>query len=190
MSDIGDFRLILSPFADLLSACHAHLNRADFLIAVFILAAKYEKHQFVERDGQQVDYGFRTQVADLGLEHYGTQRFTVQSDPTHEAPWETGRLLCLDGQPVAALRSKMTSSFDRNWVLVLPQADARVAAAVGFSPAADEPPASPTSFLLLDRKAPTPSVRERAAYATRGGWMAQAPDPGGTTLGFKADLWK
>lgn len=194
MTDVADFAEILAEFHDVVSACYERLNRDDYLLAVFLLTALYEKHQTVEHDGKQLNYGFRTDVSDAKFEHMGLERFSVRpfDGPTRSYEW--AKIICLDGEALAIWRTRMTSSFDRNWVEVLPEAENRIFDAVQLPTAARtkyrEQPTLRTDFLRIDKHAPTPTINERAANLEEEVWRDDLPPPKGTTLGFNADLWR
>lgn len=193
MTDIADFRWILAEFSDVILACFQAFGRGDYLLAVFLLTAGYERRQVVERGGHSADYGFRTNVGSMHFDQFGLERFTLVASDEHIA-FGYAKTLLLDGQPVAIWRSRMTSSFDRNWIEVLPVAEACILEAADVSAdmrsvfgARSE---FRTTFLQIDKDAATPRIRERAVNATRGGWMAKVPRPQATSLGFDPGLWR
>jgi hypothetical protein len=194
MTDVADFAEILAEFHDVVSACYERLNRDDYLLAVFLLTALYEEHQTVEYKDKQLNYGFRTDVADPKFEHMRLERFSVRpfEGPTRSYEW--AKNICLDDVAVAIWRTRMTSSVDRNWVEVLPEAENRIFDAVQLSTAARttyrEEPKLRTDFLRIDQHAPTPTINERAANLEDEVWHDDLPPPEGTTLGFNADLWR
>ena len=194
MTDIADFDQILAEFSEPVSASYSTFRRADYLLAVFLLTANYEKHQRVSRSGNDVDYGFRLEVADPMFDRVGLERFTVGPFINEGASFESARPLLLDGNPVAIWRSKMTSSYDRNWIEVLADAEDRIFHAVNLSQEARNAYKSGTgmrtAFLRITNDAPTPSINERAASLSRECWLETIPDPKATTLGFNPELWR
>jgi hypothetical protein len=110
------------------------------------------------------------------------------------APFESARALLLDGHEVAIWRSKMTSSYDRNWIEVLGESEDHIFRAVKLSQEASDAyknrSGMRTAFLRIDKNAPRPSIREHAASLTEKCWLEKVPDPEGSTLGFQAELWR
>jgi hypothetical protein len=194
MTDVADFAQILAEFAEPVEACHATFSRADYLLAVFLLTARYERGQAVSRVGRDVDYGFRMDVGDPMFDRVGLTRFAVGPFLEETAPYESARALTLDGQQVAVWRSKMTSSYDRNWIEVLPDAEDHIFRAVNLPPEAcrsyKERSGLRTAFLRIDKAAPTPAIGERAACLARGRWLQKVPAPQATSVGFNPDLWR
>lgn len=194
MTDVADFTQILAEFTELISACYSTFERADYLLAVFLLTAKYERHQTVSRSQGDVDYGFRTDVADPMFDAVGLKRFALGPYLDETAPFESARALLLNGEEVAIWRSKMTSSWDRHWIEVLPEAEEHVFGAVKLSQEARDAYKTRsglrTAFLRIDKSAPTPSISEHAASLTQMGWLDEIPAPNATTLGFNPQLWR
>lgn len=195
MTDTADFAEILAGFSEAVTACDSAFGCGDYLFSVFLLVAIYEKRQTVERDGKQVDYGFRTNVAEPRFEEMGLERFAVDTDEWHEPrPFESHTRILLDGREVAIWRSKMTTSWDRNWVEVLPGAEQCILDAIDLSPelltAYSAAPETRRAAIQLDRDAPTPTIREQVADLASGRWLANVPLSGGRTLGFNQVLWE
>jgi hypothetical protein len=194
MTDVADFTNILAEFSDVVSACYSKFARADYLLAVFLLTAKYERHQTVSRSQGNVDYGFRTDVADPMFDRVGLEQFTVGPFLDEKVSFQSAQPLVVNGHNVAIWRSKMTSSYDRNWIEVLPDAEDHIFAAVGLSEEAStaykQRSGLRTAFLRIDKNAPTPSITEHAADLTGQSWLREIPAPEGTTLGFNAELWR
>ena len=194
MTNVQDFAEILAEFHDVVAACYAEFSREDYLLAVFLLTALYERRQQVEHDGKKLDYGFRTELARPEFETIGLKRFSIGPYDGETRSYEWAKTLCLDGKVVAVWRTKMTSSFDRNWIEVLPEAEARIFDAVKLSEAARtayrEKPSLRTAFLRIDQAAPTPSIAEAAASLDEGRWREEIPLPNGETVGFVPDLWQ
>jgi hypothetical protein len=194
MTNIADFAEILAEFHYVVSACYTQLDHDDYLLAVFLLTALYEKHQAVQHEDKWLDYGFRVDWDDPHFERLDLKRFSVRSSESPTRSYEWAKDICLDGEAVAIWRTKMTSSFNRNWVEILPQAENLIFNAVGLSPAARaayrEGPQMRTAFLRIDKTAPTPAIDERAANLEGGVWRDDLPPPVATTVGFNADLWR
>lgn len=194
MFEVADFRHILAEFTDAVAACYSALPRPDYLLAVFLLTACYERHQNVERRGRKVDYGFRLDVHDPGFERLGLTRFSVGPYDGRTGSYEWAHTLRLDGRPVAISRGKMTSSYDRNWIEIPQGAEDRIFDVVGLDARARRAYKTRsglrTAFLQISEDDPTPRVRERIASLSRGKWLAAVPHPRGVTLGFNPDLWE
>jgi hypothetical protein len=194
MTDSADFAEILAEFHEAVAACHKAFARPDYLFAVFLLTAAYERRQVVVRDGAHLDYGFRLNVDNPQLDEIGLERFRLGPYMSNVAMYESARSVLLDGSEIAVWRSKMTSSYDRNWIDVLPHAEDAILDAAGLSLEArvDYRGTSElrTAFLRLDRDAPTPLIGERAASLEEGRWLDEIPEPSGVTLGFNPDLWR
>ena len=194
MTDPADFHHILAEFTEPVAACYRAFERADYLLAVFLLTAKYERSQTVSRGEANLDYGFRTDFADMMFDSIGLKRFTVGPFLKEARPYESARALMLDGHDVAIWRSKMTSSFDRNWIEILPEMEDHVFQAIGLSRRARDGyrgrPELRTAFLRIDAAAPRPSIDERLASLSRGGWVKEVQPPTGQTVGFAPELWR
>jgi len=193
MASIGDFRLILPPFEKVFSAAAKAFNRADYLLAVFLLAAADENPQTVERDGRQVDYGLRLNVADPSLEKMGLERFSSADSDAPGGSYEMVTNICLDGRPVAICRSKMTSSFNRVWIKPLPDIAERVFHSVGLGPTdlaeftgSQE---ARRAALYVDQTTPMPKVSEVVAVVPENAWSTDIPSPRGCSVGFTPRKW-
>jgi hypothetical protein len=188
MTSIKDFRLILPPFEKIFSALAETFNRADYLFSVFLLTAADEYPQMVDREGRQISYGLRTPVGDLGFEEMSLRRYSVGPIDGGDAPYESKREISLDGTLVAVCRSKMTSSFDRVWIEVLPSLAGCLFAAVGlgsidlagFEQSSD----ARRSALYVDKTGPSPTIDEVVAQIDMGSWLTESIPPRGWSLGF------
>ena len=194
MTDEADFALILAEFSEILSACNRTFSRGDYLLATFLLTAIHEKSQVVE-DGQKThNHGFRTNYASIQFEKMGLRKFTLAPYRGYLRSFESAQTLRLKGTPVAIWRSKMTASFDRNWIEVLPVAAERImtvarvprALRTAYASRAD----NRTEFLRIPNTAPTPKVSERGIDLVEGKWLERLPDPPARTIGFNPDLWR
>jgi hypothetical protein len=194
MTDVDDFSLILAEFTEPIAACRRAFGRSDYLFASFLLTAQYEKSQTVKAGEDYKNYGFRLDVHEPIFDKVGLQRFSVGAYHGPVRNYEFGHTLLLDGNEIAVWRSKMTSSFDRNWIAILPHAEQHIFDAIGLSSEAraayTQRSGRRTVFLQIDKNAPTSSIRERAACLAQGRWLRELPQPEATTLGFNADLWR
>jgi hypothetical protein len=194
MTDEADFPVILAELSDVVAACYRTFSRSDYLLATFLLTAMHEKSQIVE-DGQvSHNHGFRMEYGTPEFDRMGLRRFTLGPYDGHVRPFESARTVQLDGMPVAIWRSKMTSSFDRNWIEVLPMAADLILEVTGASQEMRmvyrTRSSSRSAFLRIPPDAPTPSVSERGADLIDGKWLDRLPDPEAATLGFNPDLWR
>jgi hypothetical protein len=194
MFDVEDFIEILAEFSDPVAACYSALPREDYLMAVFLLTALYERHQTVSRLEGEEDYGFRLDVDQPGFEHLGLTHFSLGDYLDTSAPFESARPILLDGRPVAIWRSKMTSSYDRNWIEVQPNAERHIFDVVRLGDrerhAYWNRAGMRTAFLQIIRDDPRPRITERVASLGLESWLSSPPAPGGSTLGFDPDLWQ
>jgi hypothetical protein len=192
MTSIADFRLILPPFEKTFAAAMRTFNRADYLLAVFLLTAADENSQTVERDGQQLNYGFRTGVSDPGFEGMELERFSVDPVEGTGFAFESQRNIRLDGETVAICRSKMTSAigYDRVWVQVLPNYADRIFHTIGLTSRAltefNDSYEARRAALYVDRSGPWPCFDEAIARIAETSWSADIPEPASKTLGFSA----
>jgi len=198
MTDIADFAAILLEFNEPVSQCYTELTRADYLLAVFLLTAKHERNQLVSRDGHVVNYGFRTHYGDISgdsiFDTAGLKRFALGPRFDEGRPFESARALLLDGHRVAICRTKMTSSYDRNWVEVLPEGEEQIFRAVNLSDEARDAyrqrPEARSASLRIEKNLPRPSLSEHAASFDRQCWLEEIPHPRGSTMNFDPDLWR
>ena len=193
MMDVADFAYILAGSSDVVAAYNRRFCRSDYLLATFLLALAHEKTQQVEDGAVSRQRGFRTDYGSLSFESIGLERFGLAPYDGPVRAYEWAKTLQLDGVAVAIWWTKMTSSFDRNWIEVLPNAVDRI---LETSAASDEATAayrsgqaSRTAFLQIPATAPAPWVRELGADLTEGRWLQTLPAPRAQTVGFNPDLW-
>jgi hypothetical protein len=190
MTSIADFRFILPPFAKIFSAAANALNRADYLLAVFLLTAADEYSQSVEREGREVDYGHRLDRADPGLKDLGLERFSAAPSDGARGRYETATDISFDGRKVAIFRSKMTSSFafDRVWIKALPSLAEVIFESLGFGPEEfaefNRRREDRRAALYVDRTREMPDVSEVIARIPDGTWSTEIPTPRLTSGGF------
>jgi hypothetical protein len=188
MTSIKDFRLILPPFERIFSMLAEAFNRDDYLLAVFLLTAADERPQLVERDGRQVNYGFRTDVGDPGFEKMELQRFSVGPLDGGDFAYESKLNILFDGSTVAICRSKMTTSFDRVWIEVLPSLAGVLHRAVGLDANTlseyENGGDTRRAVLYVDKTGPKPDIDEAIAQIDIGTWSINIPRPQGESLGF------
>ena len=193
MTDVADFSLILGDFGEAIAACHVAFSRNDFLMALFVILCGYESRQFVEGyGGERLDYGHRLEVADPRFDGSGLERFTLGPARDDVRHYETARAVLLDGHEVGIWRSKMTTSFDRNWFAVLPGGEDHIFDVVGVSPAARsafrDSIQSRQAVIYIDRDAPRPKIHEHLAELDVGRWVKPPQRP--VSIGFRPDLWR
>lgn len=192
MSDVADFALILWPLNEHLSHAHAVLTQADYLVFTFLAAARLERSQTVVRQGVQRDFGFRTGYGSMVFHELGLTRFTVSSLRS-TGPHDAEREVLFDGVPVAVLRSRETTSFDRNWVAVLPTGIDHILQALGMDRDAVERArqAEPElrSVLTIDPSAPRPRVTQRCADFANQAWTTPDTSSWPWSLGFDDRAW-
>ena len=167
MQDPGDFRYILRPFFSLFTYLNERMYRDDYLFSVFLICAIHEPTQMVESESGEFDNGYRINFGDMRLETRSFVRFSIgDSEPSRF--YETKRTISLDGYPVAEWRKKMTSSFDRNWIKVLPDADRLIFDVMNLPKHIREAYKATEkerlACLFLDRNAAMPDVRQFTAY--------------------------
>lgn len=139
MTNPADFEWIVPGFADAIRACYASFQRSDYLLATFLLVAIHEKRQVTEStDGTRRDFGFRINVHEPKFAEMGLERFCLGDYDGEMGRADYASYIVLDGEPIAVWRARMTTSYDRNWVEVLPGADEQILDAVGTPPAARE----------------------------------------------------
>jgi hypothetical protein len=188
MTSILDFRFILPPFEKVFSAAANALNRADYLLAVFLLTAADENPQRVERKGREVDYGLRLDVGDPRLQTLGLERFSTAPSDEAGGPYETATDISFDGRKVAIFRSKMTSSFDRVWTKPLPNLAEVIFQSLGFGPEEfaefNRRRDDRRAALYVDRTREMPDVSEVIARIPEEIWSTEIPEPRLTSGGF------
>lgn len=195
MTDPADFAWILRGFTDVVHACYAAFERSDYLLATFFLTALHDKRQVVQTgDGSEQDFGFRLDVHEprfdeMGLLRFGLAKYDGGTGHAHFASWIT-----LDGTAIAVWRARMTTSYDRNWIEILPGADGQILDTAGVPADVQasyrEHGELRESVIQISGDSPRPSVRELGADLNVGAWLAELPAPEGETLGFDETLWQ
>jgi hypothetical protein len=174
MQNPEDLKYILRPFYSLFGYLYEQMSRNDFLFSVFMVCAINAPGQIVHSGDRQIDNGYRINFHDLRLDAITFERFSIgEHEPSRHV--ETKRTISLNGHPVAEWRSKMTTSYDRNWIKVLPNADDRLFDLMkvpnpvreGYKNNIHERQAC----LYLDLNAPKPDVRQFTAYLNSEHWM-------------------
>lgn len=133
MTDPSDFIRILAPISTLVEELDSILPRNDFLLAIALILGGFERRTVATRFGDEIEVGFHamdiSSYFDVTLE-----RFTSSGHRWHEpVPYRLTQRIELDGRCVATIRSKMTTSWDREHFHVEPDALDTLAAQLDLS---------------------------------------------------------
>jgi len=188
MTSIEDLALILPEFEIVFSSAFTAMSRTDYLLSAFLLTAYYQPGQQVDKEGTQVGYGLRINYHETCFEKDGFfDRYTLGPSGSTGRSFEWEHNILLDGKPVAILRTKMTSSYNRNWIEVLPSAESHILDSLKLVGEArtnyEMRQAEKRASLYVDQTAPEPAVNERLAAIEKEDWSA-IPNPEGASLGF------